>query len=139
MGSSRKKTNMGEGVWGYGIFRSAEEIARRISRGLGFRSKHLMEPCFVWNFQWNLVVKSKLPPRSCSSLVAFEPYPKKGAIKFKILKKKKKKKGKEKNLKIPRGFPKKYVLKAPPPLFCFFFSGITQSWFMCFTNFSRDI
>ena len=30
----------------------------------------------------NLVVKSKLPPRSGSSLEVVEPHPKKGAIKF---------------------------------------------------------
>ena len=32
----------------------------------------------------NLVVKSKLPPRSGSSLEAVEPHPEKGAIKFKV-------------------------------------------------------
>ena len=35
----------------------------------------------TWNF-WNLVIKSKVPPRSGSSLEAFELHPQKGVIKF---------------------------------------------------------
>ena len=52
------------------------------SMGPVFKTTFILLRLIKWKLSGNLVVKSKLPPRSDPSLEAVEPHPEKGTIKF---------------------------------------------------------